>query len=162
MSKLSEKSYKTLEFYTILHELSELCVSRKAKEQARDLRPMHDVEDVRLALQQTDDAKKMMTTSGTPAFGGIREVSASLSRADRGGVLSTRELLDVASLLHAAMQISKYGKEQELEIYEGMAKWVEIQYAYLIGEPAAAKREEISARLREDEYGRGFRKYVVK
>ena len=43
-----------------------------------------------------------------------------------------------------------------------MAKWVEIQYAYLIGEPAAAKREEISARLREDEYGRGFRKYVVK
>ena len=113
MSKLSEKSYKTLEFYTILHELSELCVSRKAKEQARDLRPMHDVEDVRLALQQTDDAKKMMTTSGTPAFGGIREVSASLSRADRGGVLSTRELLDVASLLHAAMQISKYGKEQE-------------------------------------------------
>ena len=62
MSKLSEKSYKTLEFYTILHELSELCVSRKAKEQARDLRPMHDVEDVRLALQQTDDAKKMMTT----------------------------------------------------------------------------------------------------
>ena len=58
--------------------------------------------------------------------------------------------------------LRKYGKEQELEIYEGMAKWAEIQYAYLIGEPAAAKREEISARVREDEYGRGFRKYVVK
>ena len=58
--------------------------------------------------------------------------------------------------------VRKYGKDMELEVYEGMAKWVEIQYAYLIGEPAAAKREEISARLREDEYGRGFRKYVAR
>ena len=58
--------------------------------------------------------------------------------------------------------LKHYGQQQELEIYEGMAKWVEIQYAYLIGEPAAAKREEICARVREDEYGRGFRKYVQK
>ena len=74
------------------------------------------------------------------------------------------ELTHIWQYLHwdARGIIRKYGKEQELEIYEGMAKWVEIQYAYLIGEPAAAKREEISARLREDEYGRGFRKYVVK
>ncbi|MGN1014045.1 MAG: endonuclease MutS2, partial [Butyricicoccus sp.] len=112
MSKLSEKSLKTLEYYTILQELEDLCVSRMAKQQARELRPLHDAEDVRLLLQQTQDAKDMMTTSGTPAFGGIREVGASLSRAERGGVLSTRELLDVASLLHAANQVSKYGAEQ--------------------------------------------------
>lgn len=58
--------------------------------------------------------------------------------------------------------LNHYGPAQELEIYEGMAKWVEIQYAYLIGEPAAAKREEICARVRDDEYGRGFRRYVEK
>lgn len=55
---------------------------------------------------------------------------------------------------------SKYGAAQELEIYEGMAKWSEIQYAYLIGEAATAKREEMISRIRPDEYGRGFRKYV--
>ena len=55
-----------------------------------------------------------------------------------------------------------YGKEQELEVYEGMAKWVEIQYAYLIGESDAGKREEISSLLRDDEYGRGFVKYAKK
>ncbi len=53
-----------------------------------------------------------------------------------------------------------YGKDRELEIYEGMAKWSEIQYAYLMGEPAIAKREEILTRLRDDEYGRGFLMYV--
>ena len=55
-----------------------------------------------------------------------------------------------------------YGKDQELEVYEGMAKWVEIQYAYLIGESDAGKREEISSLLRDDEYGRGFVKYAKK
>ena len=53
----------------------------------------------------------------------------------------------------------KYGKKMRLEIYEGMAKWVEIQYAYLINEPAIAKREEIITSYRDDEYGRGFLRY---
>lgn len=57
---------------------------------------------------------------------------------------------------------ARYGRAQELEVYEGMAKWSEIQYAYLVNEPASAKREEIVTRMRDDEYGRGFRKYVVK
>lgn len=53
----------------------------------------------------------------------------------------------------------QYGKKMRLEIYEGMAKWVEIQYAYLINETAVAKREEIITAYREDEYGRGFLRY---
>lgn len=53
----------------------------------------------------------------------------------------------------------KYGKKLRLEIYEGMAKWVEIQYAYLINEPGTAKREEIITAYRDDEYGRGFLRY---
>lgn len=54
---------------------------------------------------------------------------------------------------------AKYGRNNETLIYEGMAKWVEIQYAYLINEAVSAKREEIITRLREDEYGKGFRIY---
>ncbi len=53
-----------------------------------------------------------------------------------------------------------YGKDLELQIYEGMAKWSEIQYAYLINEKITGKREEILTYLREDEYGEGFKKYV--
>ncbi|MCR5006814.1 MAG: hypothetical protein K6A77_13020 [Clostridiales bacterium] len=58
--------------------------------------------------------------------------------------------------------VEQYGKEHELEIYEGMAKWAEIQYAYLIGEPAAAKMEELITQARDDEYGRGFLMYQKK
>lgn len=55
-----------------------------------------------------------------------------------------------------------YGDARNLAVYEGMAKWVEIQYTYLLGETAAAKREEIITRCRQDEYGEGFRMYVEK
>ena len=55
----------------------------------------------------------------------------------------------------------KYGQFVK-EVYEGMAKWSEIQYAYLIGEAGIAKREEIITSLRRDEYGRGFLKYAKK
>ncbi len=55
--------------------------------------------------------------------------------------------------------VRKYGKKLRLEIYEGMAKWAEIQYAYLINEPVTAKREEIITAYRDDEYGHGFLRY---
>lgn len=58
--------------------------------------------------------------------------------------------------------VAKYGSNMRLEVYEGMAKWAEIQYAYLINEPEVAKREEILTALRQDEYGRGFLKYLDK
>ena len=53
----------------------------------------------------------------------------------------------------------RYGQSMSFEVYEGMAKWAEIQYAYLINEPAVAKREEIYASCRNDEYGYGFLRY---
>lgn len=53
----------------------------------------------------------------------------------------------------------KYGRSKRTEVYEGMAMWVEIQYAFLINEKEAAKRTEISTMKRQDEYGRGFLLY---
>ena len=47
-------------------------------------------------------------------------------------------------------------KNNRLIVYEGMAKWAEIQYLYLIGETNVAKREEFITRNRQDEYGVGF------
>ncbi len=53
----------------------------------------------------------------------------------------------------------KCSKKNRLLIYEGMAKWAEIQYLYLIGETNVARREEEITRARQDEYGIGFCMY---
>lgn len=52
--------------------------------------------------------------------------------------------------------LKKCSKGKRMLIYEGMAKWVEIQYLYLVGETNVARREEYITRNREDEYGKGF------
>ena len=52
--------------------------------------------------------------------------------------------------------LKKCPKSKRLLIYEGMAKWAEIQYLYLVGETNVARREEIITRNRHDEYGLGF------
>jgi len=55
---------------------------------------------------------------------------------------------------------SHYGRENELLVYEGMAKWAEIQYLFFLNEISYAKRQEIYTRGRIDAYGRGFVKYA--
>ncbi|MBE6941569.1 MAG: hypothetical protein E7455_04755 [Ruminococcaceae bacterium] len=59
-------------------------------------------------------------------------------------------------------RLAQCDKNKRLLIYEGMAKWVEIQYLYLVGETNVAKREEYITRNRQDEYGVGFCMYEDK
>lgn len=54
----------------------------------------------------------------------------------------------------------KYGADMEDQVYEGMAEWSEVQYAYLINETASARRKESDTINRNDEYGQGFIKYA--
>jgi len=52
---------------------------------------------------------------------------------------------------------AKYGAENELFIYEGMAAWASLQYLHCTGETDFARREAANTRSRDDEYGAGFR-----
>lgn len=113
MNKLGEKSLRTLEYFTILDRLAAQAASDKGRERCLALRPLDDREEARVWMDQTTDAKSLMIRQGSPAFGGIREVGAILSRADRGGVLNPRELLAVASVLQTARRALAYDAEHE-------------------------------------------------
>ena len=55
----------------------------------------------------------MLILRGSPGFSGVKPVSASLQRADMGGSLTTRELLDIASVLRCARGARDYGDSEE-------------------------------------------------
>ena len=55
----------------------------------------------------------------------------------------------------------RYGSNRDM-VYEGMAEWAAIQFLYLIGETAFARRKEEQALLRQDIYGEGFRYFCQK
>ena len=103
-----EKSLNTLELPTVLEMLAREAVSDSAKELAQGLTPSADAAEVRRRLAETSAARKMMILRGSPSFSGVKDVRASLQRADLGGSLNTRELLDVARVLQAARLVSGY------------------------------------------------------
>ena len=113
MSELYEKSLQKLELDRVLSMLAECAGSTEGKEACMRLRPTSDLEDVRLMLEQTTAASDLCTRKGNPGFSEVRDVSASLERADRGGSLQPKELLHIASVLRCARTIKGYVSEDE-------------------------------------------------
>ena len=113
MSELFEKSMSTLELPRVLELLASCAVTDEGKERALRLRPMTDLDDVRRAQEETTAAVKLLVLRGTPGFAGIHPVAASLQRADMGGSLNTRELLEIAAVLRAARTAGDYGAGEE-------------------------------------------------
>ena len=113
MSELFEKSMATLELPRVLELLSGCAVTDEGRERALELRPMADMDDVKQAQAETSAAVKLLVLRGTPGFAGIKPVAASLQRADMGGSLNTRELLEIAAVLRAARTAFDYGAGEE-------------------------------------------------
>lgn len=103
-----EKSLVTLELPSVLEMLAQQAVGETAKEAARALTPSGDKAEVKRRLDETTAAKTMMVVQGSPSFSGVKDVRPSLARADLGGALNTRELLDIARVLQCARLVRGY------------------------------------------------------
>ena len=115
MSELFEKSIRTLELPAVLEMLSARAVSEAAREKSRHIMPATDRQEVLRLLDETDAARERLGLYGSPSFSGVKDVSEPLARADRGGMLNTRELLNIAGLLTAARRVYEYDAERKGE-----------------------------------------------
>ena len=115
MNEQYQKSLTKLELDKVLALLADHASSPAAKERCLAVQPLDDAEDIRLLQAQTSAACKLITLKGSPSFGGIADVGASLSRADRGGCLSPEELLRVATVLKAARTAKEYAEGDAVE-----------------------------------------------
>ncbi len=113
MSELRDKSLQKLELDQVLALLSEHAGSAEGKAACLALRPSPDLEEVQALLEETTAASDLSTRKGNPSFSGVRDVSAALERADRGGSLHPGELLQIASVLRCARTIKGYCDEEE-------------------------------------------------
>ena len=113
MSELYEKSLYKLELDKVLEQLAECAGSEIGKESCRRLRPVSDLEEVQILLDQTTVASDLCTRKGNPSFSGVTDVSAALERADRGGSLQPIELLRIAGVLRCARNIKGYVSEDD-------------------------------------------------
>ena len=108
MSELFDKSIRTLELPAVLRMLADQTNSAEAREKALAIVPETDIDFVKRLQDETDAARAMIGLKGSPAFSGIKPVAESLYRADHGGALNTRELLDIAGVLRCARRVRDY------------------------------------------------------
>lgn len=112
MSELYKKSIDKLELDQVRLRLSGHANSTEGKKACMELLPVSDIDDVRFLLKQTTAASVMSEKKGYPAFACVKDVSASLDRARRGGSLSNKELLEIAGVLRCARNTIQYASEE--------------------------------------------------
>ncbi len=113
MSELYNKSLLKLELDQVLELLAACAGSELGKQSCRALRPNSDLEDVQAMLAETTAASDLCTQKGNPGFSQVKDVSASLERADRGGCLQPKELLEIGGVLRCARSVKAYVSEDE-------------------------------------------------
>ncbi len=99
---------KTLELDKVLTRAVQLCACRETKEMMQDLQPCETPEDERYALEQTNAINSLLIKNGSPRFGSVSEVRRVVAHAQKGGILSMGELLEIAATLRNFSGLSQW------------------------------------------------------
>ncbi|MCL2741243.1 MAG: endonuclease MutS2 [Oscillospiraceae bacterium] len=95
----------SLEYGKVLERLAGLAVTAAGKERCAGLGPIEDMGSLRGAMAVTGDAAAYISSRGSPPMGGLNDVRPCLHRVGIGGVLDTRSLTDIGSLLRTVRRL---------------------------------------------------------
>ena len=110
-----DKHYRALELDKILDLVAKETTCEDAAQLALELEPSTDTEEVKALLAETDAAYVMTAKFGAPSFYGMKNVTGPLRRAQAGGGLGFRELLDVAGTLRAIRALTQWAGKNAVE-----------------------------------------------
>jgi DNA mismatch repair protein MutS2 len=105
---VEERILRTLEFTKVIDKLINHASCSLGREKITQLRPSADVEQAKQWQQLTFEAYTVLRIKGTAPFGGIRDTRKPVHRAKLGGVLNTRELLDIGSTVRGGWRLRKF------------------------------------------------------
>ncbi len=115
-----------LEFNKVLDILNEYTHTYIGKELVTSLIPSNDKNIVKRMLAETTEANILILRKGNAPISQIENISITLKKLESNGILSTKELLDIAHILKISRELKEYfnsslGKNDEnfpyLEIY---------------------------------------------
>lgn len=115
-----------LEFNKVLDILNEYTHTYIGKELVTSLIPSNDKNIVKRMLAETTEANILILRKGNAPISQIENISITLKKLESNGILSTKELLDIAHIFKISRELKEYfnsslGKNDEnfpyLEIY---------------------------------------------
>lgn len=111
-----KKVLKILEFDKILEKMQGYTESEFVKKRIYKLEPLTDIDDVKKAQRETTEAMSTLLKLGNiPVNMSVKDVRGSVKRAEQGGTLSARELMDISRVLYVARRVKAYLSEASAE-----------------------------------------------
>lgn len=115
MNGIFDKALLTLEYDKIISMLADCCQTDGAKGMAFSLLPDSNEESVKRRLQLTTEAKELLIVKGFPPFENVADITDAIDRAGKGGILTMRELLQIAALMGETRRVLDYYFNTEKE-----------------------------------------------
>lgn len=119
MTLVIERVCRILEYDKMKEQLVQHAGSSLGKQRVRELMPSFSYEDISDAQERTYEGAKVVRLRGQAPLGGLRDIRASIKRAEIGGLLNESELLDISSTIYASRRFKQFVEgliEDELEL----------------------------------------------
>jgi DNA mismatch repair protein MutS2 len=104
---MDSKTLQVLDFPKILARLADFCDFSGSADLARTLQPTPELEEARVRLSETTEARNLLVTSDL-TIGGAHDVREQVDLCAHGGVLDPKEMLDVQSTLVSMRNLHRY------------------------------------------------------
>ncbi len=106
-------AFATLEFTTILEQLSECAFSEKVKEMILDLKPFLSEKECKKKMDETTQAKKILEILGNPPISFMSDLDKILELSQNGSMLLPEQLISVANFIYSCGRMKTYLKKAE-------------------------------------------------
>lgn len=127
---MKEKTLKVLEYYKVLELLQKRTDSELGRKMAEELKPSSNLDKVKLAQKETDEAYRIIVKESAPPFGGLYDTRNELKLSSKGGMLSPGALVRIAGGLRAGRRVrgflTKKDKFEDINILEEIAEKIEV------------------------------------
>jgi len=135
---MNEKVIRILEYHKILEQLASYASSIAGKEKCLSLFPSSNLDEIKSAQLQTQDALNRIFRKGSISFSGTKNVLGAMKRLEIGSILLIEDLLSIASLLETANKIKSYARKETLTVSDDS-----LDYLFNMLEPLTPISSEI-------------------
>ena len=114
-STIPNKTQQHLEWNRICEALSQRCKGDLAKERALTLKPFKQLRRAQRQIQKVDEARSALDAEHIPPLSQMVDLTSSINRSKRGGVLSPEEIKLIGQMIDVSTQTLKFFEEHKFD-----------------------------------------------
>lgn len=108
MALVIDRVCRILEYDKMKEQLVQHASSSLGKQRVKQLMPSFNLDEISDAQQRTYEGAKVVRLKGQAPLGGLRDIRASIKRAEIGGLLNESELLDISSTIYGSRRFKQF------------------------------------------------------